>query len=257
MNDINTAKSKHESKIFMVLFISFILIKVCYRNLSRLLDVSEPALPRKRRRPTRLEEGDGPAFMHSTARDYYKSIYFEFLDHTIQSVKDRFNQPGFEMYKNLQDLVMCAIKGENFHPLLSPDFIELYCDDVDISRLTVQLDILAGSFQSSGLSAPTFSDCIQWFLSKKDLHRMLSEVKILFKLLLVLPATNAISERSFSTLRRLKTYLRASMRGERLNDLMMLNIYKEHNDSIDPQAIIRSYVGNSERRGQRIHVAAR
>ena len=34
-----------------------------------------------------------------------------------------------------------------------------------------------------------------------------------------------ISERSFSTLRRLKTYLRTTMSQERLNGLALLNVY--------------------------------
>lgn len=40
------------------------------------------------------------------------------------------------------------------------------------------------------------------------------------KLLLVMPATNVTSERSFSTLRRIKTYLQTTMSQERLNYLM-------------------------------------
>ena len=47
------------------------------------------------------------------------------------------------------------------------------------------------------------------------------------KILLVMPATNASSERSFSGLRRIKTYLRTTMTQKRLNDLMVLNIPKE------------------------------
>ena len=48
----------------------------------------------------------------------------------------------------------------------------------------------------------------------------------LFQLLLVMPATSATSERSFSSLRRIKTYL-TTMRQERLNHLMMLYIHKD------------------------------
>ena len=43
-------------------------------------------------------------------------------------------------------------------------------------------------------------------------------------LILVLPATNAASERSFSTMRRLR---RSTMGQARLNHLMVLNIHKE------------------------------
>ena len=56
----------------------------------------------------------------------------------------------------------------------------------------------------------------------------LSQVFILMKLLLVMPATNATSERSFSALRRIKSYLRATMLPEQLNSLLTLHIHKEN-----------------------------
>jgi len=43
-----------------------------------------------------------------------------------------------------------------------------------------------------------------------------SEIVILVELILVMPATNATSERSFSTLRRIKSYLRTTMTQLRL-----------------------------------------
>ena len=44
--------------------------------------------------------------------------------------------------------------------------------------------------------------------------------------MMVLPVTSYEAERSFSTLRRLKTYLHTTMSQERLNGLALLNIYK-------------------------------
>ena len=59
----------------------------------------------------------------------------------------------------------------------------------------------------------------------------ISQVIELFKLILVLPATNASSERSFSLLRLVKSYLRATTGQGWLNHLMILSAYKEN---IDP-----------------------
>ena len=56
---------------------------------------------------------------------------------------------------------------------------------------------------------------------------MFSEIIDLIKLLLLTPATNAISECSCSTLRRIKTYLHSTMTQIRLSHCMMLNIHKE------------------------------
>ena len=45
-----------------------------------------------------------------------------------------------------------------------------------------------------------------------DAKSIISEVVKLVKLILVFPATNTCSERSFSTLRSVKTYLRGTMK---------------------------------------------
>lgn len=62
---------------------------------------------------------------------------------------------------------------------------------------------------------------------------LLSQVTRLMQLLLVMPATNASSERSFSALRRVKMYLRATMTQEQLNHMMILHVHKDSTDSLD------------------------
>ena len=60
-----------------------------------------------------------------------------------------------------------------------------------------------------------------------------SEAAILIKLLRIAPATNAVSERSCFTLRRIKTYLRTTITQNRMNNTIMLNTYKEELDKPD------------------------
>ena len=56
---------------------------------------------------------------------------------------------------------------------------------------------------------------------------LVSGVLKLVKLILTVPATNAASERSCSTLRRFKTYLRSSMTQELLSFCLILATYKD------------------------------
>ena len=76
----------------------------------------------------------------------------------------------------------------------------------------------------------------------------LSEVVKLGKLLLVIPATNAVSERSFSTLKRAKTFLRSTTSNNRLNHLMVLHVRKERVDELDLVSIAKEFVGDSDTR---------
>ena len=52
-------------------------------------------------------------------------------------------------------------------------------------------------------------------------------VYILLTISGILPASTATSERSFSTMRRLKTYLRSSIGNERMTGLALLSIHKD------------------------------
>ena len=58
-------------------------------------------------------------------------------------------------------------------------------------------------------------------------RKMINEVISVCKLILVNPATSESVDRSFSTARRLKTWLRSTMPQERFTNLTILNSHKE------------------------------
>ena len=66
----------------------------------------------------------------------------------------------------------------------------------------------------------------------KPQRALLSELFTLPKLLLVVPAANAISERSGVSLRGIRTCLRTTMCQSHLNHCMLLNTYKEALDEL-------------------------
>ena len=69
---------------------------------------------------------------------------------------------------------------------------------------------------------------------------LMGEVMKLVKLLMTIPATNASSERVFSTLRYIKNYLRTTMFQERLNNLIVT--YKDRLDLLDLTSIAQDFV---------------
>ncbi len=62
------------------------------------LELSEPQLPRRRKVPRRYDSAE-PEYS-ATLFDYYKRIYFEALDLTVSCIKDRFEQPGYRVYRH-------------------------------------------------------------------------------------------------------------------------------------------------------------
>jgi hAT family C-terminal dimerisation region len=79
---------------------------------------------------------------------------------------------------------------------------------------------------------------------------MSTETRIYFSevtklLLLVCPAASVEAERSFSALRRLKTWLRSSMSQERLNDAAMCNIHQNLLDDVDVRQLLKEFVARN------------
>ena len=74
-------------------------------------------------------------------------------------------------------------------------------------------------------------------------------VSIAYRILLtILPVTVASTERSFSKLKLLKSYLTSSMSQGRLNDLAILCIEKNILENIDVDTIINDFASRNARR---------
>ena len=212
---------------------------------SQKLTIDAPSLPRHRKRPIRYEYGIAAAEFASEPEDHYRRIYYEALDLIIESINQRFDQPGYGLYSNLEQLLLKAVRHEDYKEELK-SVSELYQHDLHIEDLKVQLTTLSLQLSDSHSS---FSDILKYMQTLDKLARgIYSEVLTLIKLLLVMPASNATSERSFSALRRVKTYLRTTMTQERLNNLMLLHVHQESLDKLDLPAIAEEFVRGSQHR---------
>jgi len=67
----------------------------------------------------------------------------------------------------------------------------------------------------------------------------------LFQVALTIPISSSTCERSFSAMRRIKTWLRTSMLQERFNNTSILYIEKEISKSIDSETIINIFAQNN------------
>ncbi|XP_060863216.1 52 kDa repressor of the inhibitor of the protein kinase-like [Metopolophium dirhodum] len=67
----------------------------------------------------------------------------------------------------------------------------------------------------------------------------------LLQILVTLPVSSATNERTFSNLKRIKTYLRNSMSEGRLNGLAMLSINKNY--LIEPEEVIEELARQKRR----------
>ena len=66
------------------------------------------------------------------------------------------------------------------------------------------------------------------------------------KIVLVMPATSASSEYTFSTLSRVKSYLRTAMSNNRLNHLMTCTVHKELVMELNLKQVTNDFVDGRE-----------
>ena len=125
--------------------------------------------------------------------------------------------------------------------------IDFYKDDFSEGQLKMQLEILSSNIPHS--SSHNLSSVLQYLRSLNSSQQaLMSEVCKLAALVIVMPATNATSERTFSCLRCIKSYLRSTMTQTRLNSAMILSVHKEYTDQLDLINIGNEFVRESHHR---------
>ena len=208
-----------------------------------LLDVEDPILPRKKKMPARYSDNSNYSFPESP-KALYRKIYFEVYDFVINAIDSRFNQKDYGIYRNVQELFLKSVRNE----CVDKEFTEVVSfneGDLTPYDLRTQFKLLYSVVNEAKFDTTTFTiqDLFTLIRSfKKPEKELLSQVVILTKLLIVAPATNAVSERSFSSLKRLRTYMRSTTCDDRLNHLMILHVHKEKTDRLDMKNVARRFV---------------
>ena len=108
---------------------------------------SEATLPRKIKAPSRFEIGTGTGHQDEAVEDLYRRHYFEALDLAIAGTEDRFNQPGYAMYRNLEEVIVYAANQKEYGQQLQ-DLLALYKEDLQPNLLRAQLQNFASHFAS-------------------------------------------------------------------------------------------------------------
>jgi len=204
------------------------------------LNVGEPCLLRKRKRPRRLEIGSSEGDSHTVPKDLFRQTYFEAFDLAINCITDRFNQPGYKTDGVIEQLFLkaCADSDDNYEEELS--FVTEFYDDLHAANLQSQLKVLKTlSSEKAKDEQPSIKVIKSVLQSLAPAQRgILDVVCSVFCILLVIPATNCTSERSFSAI---KSYLRSTMSQKHLNHLMLLYYHQDLTDSLDMRLVANEF----------------
>ena len=202
------------------------------------LDLEPIVVPRQRKPPKRFT-GTAVAHQHTSAEEYYRAIHYSFIDAAVQQLDDRFDceKTGLHKYCKLQNIILTGVVDHD----VTASYPEL-------NAVSASLDIELRMFrhQYKYISA---TEAIQIMRSLQpavqDLFPVLKEY---MKLLLVNPASSATAEHSFSSLRRLKTWLRNSMGQTRLNSCAVCSVHVEALDETDIRRLAEDFISRAHSR---------
>lgn len=165
-------------------------------------------------------------------QEYWKvSLFYVFLDHLVQELESRLIQHEDRFLAEY----LVPVK---LHELTS-DHIEkisnTYGDDIGTpEELEREISRWKTRWTMSETKPKTLHETL--VNTNKDLY---PNISVIISILLTMPASTATAERSFSAMNRIKTYLRTTMRTDRLSALALLHIYRDV--PIDRQNVITKF----------------
>ena len=164
----------------------------------------------------------------------------------VTGLRDRYMQKDLVNLVNCQELLLSTV--QNMHIGGVKQVTEFY-DELNKVNLEAQLKVLHTLFKAqseSKIENATLSDILSYLKTiqcqTEVSSNLLREVINLAKLILLAPASNACSERSFSAMKRLKTCLRTSMSNERLTNLLLLHIHKKEVSDLNIGDVARDFI---------------
>ncbi|CAH1112395.1 unnamed protein product [Psylliodes chrysocephalus] len=154
----------------------------------------------------------------------YRRLYAEIFDNILQQMNCR-----FQNFNELKYVELCNFNISNYDlsKCSSEAFNSLklnYGNFFDIPALKSQLSVVYETPEISDKKTPIN---VLNFLITTGLNKSLCEVVKLCELVLTNPATSTSVERSFSALKRIKSFIRNSTSEDRLSNLPSISIEKE------------------------------
>ena len=177
----------------------------------------------------------------STTTDSYwkRAIFIPYLDNLVSQLSTRFSSvnkvaiKGFGLIpSNLSQLSNSSIN----------EFTTFFQEDLPCVQ-SIEQEILMWKMRWQSIDKKP--DTIQRTLEEMNEH-LYPNIATILRILLLIPVTSASVERSNSSLKFIKTPLRATMGEERLNALMLLFVHKDIH--IDINKIIDLFANRHPRR---------
>ena len=92
----------------------------------------------------------------------------------------------------------------------------------------------------------SIADVVTYLKSSESIRTILPNCEQLVRILLTRPTNSVSCERSFSALRRVKIWLRSTMKQERINNLLICHIHQGYIEDIDIDKLLDNFISRND-----------
>ena len=201
-------------------------------NICEINSIDEPGERRRRKIPARFGGGDIVSTTLSIKDSYRVNSFDSVFDVIISSIKQRFDENNIKVIILSEKLFLTNL-------FLNDDELKyiVYFYNLNYDQLRSEQRLYKVALGKTNRNTLTLATK---FFVENNFHLALTTMNSLLKILWTIPVNVCECERSFSSLRRLKTYIRNTMRQERLSSLALINIERSFEIEID--AIVNEFI---------------
>ena len=195
-------------------------------------------LPRRLQDDVVVLESTGYRNSTNSGEDYKIEVYYPVVDRFIAEMECRFSSNNLGVMKAIQ---ACSPTSKDF---LNPDCLAPLVEYYNLNKDLVRMEAVLAR-RSLKNDVTSLSDVIRELYPLKNAFPCLINV---LQIALTIGISTAECERSFSSLKRIKTYLRTKMSNDRLSNLARLAIEKQLSKQISLENIIQEFAAQDNNR---------
>ncbi|XP_013381238.1 52 kDa repressor of the inhibitor of the protein kinase [Lingula anatina] len=195
----------------------------------------EVSVPRRAAR--QIHRNNAPA---ASPKDHWRvNAFLPFADHVISEISTR-------LCTSFPRLLAQSLIPQRLSNLTDEEWTQIkteYGLVLDYNA-DIELELWRQAVNTGDITGVDLEDAV------KASYGLFPNIHRILKILLTMPVSTATAERSFSAMRRLKTYLRSTMSDKRLSSLGLLHVHREF--KIDIDQVLKDFDCSGHRR---IHMA--
>jgi spore coat protein CotF len=173
-------------------------------------------------------------------KHYYQNLFSSIINAFTTEIIERFNPENYEPLIELYE----SFTNCNYERVTDYDKIKIYSNVLDFDHFKSESkSFVCYKQKQENMNCNNLDEIIVHF-DKHNLKKMFPEVFKAIKLYLSVPACTTTAERSFSCLKLIKTWLRSTMKSERLSNLAIIkmNNVKKMEFQLDVNQVIDDFI---------------